>query len=126
MRFLYASLALLLSLFILSQVNTVKLTKITDEMVALIEKCEVSITEHNFDTAASQIEHIAKLWQDYKSYITLVVRHTEIDNIAFSLAKIRQSIAEKKDNGLLGETSVLKEMFSHLSEMEKITLGNLI
>lgn len=116
-------LALLLGLGIW---NNHALQSSTDKLTGRIEQVMGEIEGQRWDTALQQTGQLEKDWQDNAGWWPVVLDHQEIDNIEFSLAKVKQYVATRNAPLAQGQLSELKLMLVHIPKKEAINLENIL
>ena len=58
--------------------------------------------------------------------VAIILDHQEIDNIEFSLAKIKEYVASRDLPLALGQLSELKLMIEHIPRKEAVNLENIL
>ncbi|GAB6181431.1 DUF4363 family protein [Desulfotomaculum defluvii] len=98
-------------------------SKDLNQSIKLITK---EVEEGNWQEAKGKIEQLEKQWQVIGSWWPVVLDHQEIDNIEFSLAKVKEYVAAKNKALSMGGLSELKLMILHLPEKETVNLKNIL
>lgn len=102
------------------------LNKVSDDLGRLNDEIEQYIADSNWDEAyKTSIEYTEK-WNDYSEKLKLFVDHQEMDKIEEELFKLSQYIKEKTKEESLASVHVLKFLFDHISELEKLTIQNIL
>lgn len=102
------------------------LNKVSDDLGRLNDEIEQYIADSNWDEAyKTSIEYTEK-WNDYSEKLKLFVDHQEMDKIEEELCKLSQYIKEKTKEESLASVHVLKFLFDHISELEKLTIQNIL
>lgn len=102
------------------------LEKSADALAQNIRQVTEEVEGDRWQKADQQVETLEKEWNRVGSWWPVVLDHQEIDNIEFSLAKLKEYVAEKDRVLSLGQLSELKLMILHLPEREAITLKNIL
>lgn len=96
------------------------------ELSGKVESIAGSITDQNWEQAEKQMSSLEKTWNSKKNWWPALIDHQEIDNIDFSMARIKEYI-NARDPGLSrGEISTLKLMINHIPAKEALNLGNIL
>lgn len=102
------------------------LNKVSDDLGRLNDEIEQYIADSNWDEAyKTSIEYTEK-WNDYSEKLKLFVDHQEMDKIEEELCKLSQYIKEKTKEESLASVHVLKFLVDHISELEKLTIQNIL
>lgn len=91
-----------------------------------IQSIKQEVEQDNWQEAKEKVEALEKQWQKVGAWWPIVMDHQEIDNIEFSLAKLKEYIATKNKSLSMGNLSELKLMILHLPEKETINLTNIL
>jgi hypothetical protein len=102
------------------------LNKITSNMQILNNKIEQYISKEEWDEAYKSSLEYTKIWEKHSMIIKAYVNHQEIDNVEMELWKLPQYIKEESKDEALASIHVLKFLLSHISNLEKITLQNIL
>lgn len=97
-----------------------------DELLKNIEQVTQGIENNQWDEAYAQIIELEKTWDKKAKWWPTVLDHQEIDNIEFSMARVREYVATKNTPLSRGQLSELKLMIKHIPEKETIRLGNIL
>lgn len=101
------------------EASTINLTK-------QIEVVNNEIKQDKWENALAEIGKLEKEWGKQAKWWPILLDHQEIDNIEFSLAKIKEYIINKSKPLALGQLSELKLMLNHIPEKEKVNLKNIL
>lgn len=102
------------------------LHKITSNMQALNDKIEQHISKGEWDKAYKASLEYTNIWEKHSKVIKAYVNHQEIDNVEMELWKLPQYIKEETKDEALASIHVLKFLISHISNLEKINLQNIL
>ncbi|MBO8129319.1 MAG: DUF4363 family protein [Peptococcaceae bacterium] len=91
-----------------------------------IDHLQTQVVEQNWSRAAQGVKKIEKLWNDRKNLWAILIDHQEIENIEFSLSRIKQYVEGKSQDLARGEIAVLKHTIEHIPEKEFVTLTNIL
>jgi len=86
---------------------------------------EESINNKKWDLSQDKFKNLKSTWNKAQSLWTILLNHTEIDNIDIAMAKIEQYIKTREQGLALGEISSLKWLINHIPEKEKLTPENI-
>lgn len=126
MKNVVISLTIFIIMIIIIAFSLNYLNKATDELRRLNDEIEQYINDSNWDKAyKSSIEYTEK-WRDYSEKLKLFVDHQEMDQIEIELWKLPQYIKEKNKEESLASIHVLKFLIDHISELEKVSMQNIL
>lgn len=96
------------------------------ELAQHIEQIEQELERNQWDEACAQTAELEEAWDKKAKWWPTILEHQEIDNIEFSMAKVKEYVA-KKDTALSwGQLKELKLMIKHIPEKEAIKLQNIL
>jgi hypothetical protein len=95
-------------------------------MVTQIDKVATEIKDDRWVEAEGHTEELEKAWGQQVGWWPIILDHQEIDNIEFSLAKIKEYVANQDKPLSLGQLSELKLMVEHIPRKEAVNLENIL
>lgn len=96
------------------------------ELLQNIEQIEQGLEKNQWDKAYAQTAELEKVWDKKSKWWPTVLDHQEIDNIEFSMAKVKEYVATKNTALSWGQLSELKLMIKHIPEKEAISIKNIL
>ncbi len=93
---------------------------------------------HQIDAIANEVQNnrwagavaktnaLKKTWGKKATWWPMILEHQEIDNIEFSLARVREYVAARSNPLARGQLSELKLMINHIPRKEELTLQNIL
>lgn len=96
------------------------------ELMRNIEQIEQRLESNQWDEAYAQTDELEKTWENKAKWWPIVLDHQEIDNIEFSMARVKEYIAMKNAALSWGQLAELKLMVNHIPEKEGIRLKNVL
>ncbi|MFA4884631.1 MAG: DUF4363 family protein [Desulfotomaculaceae bacterium] len=96
------------------------------ELLQNIGQIEQGLERNQWDKAYAQTAELEKVWDKKAKWWPTVLDHSEIDNIEFSMAKVKEYVATKNTALSRGQLSELKLMIKHIPEKETIRLKNIL
>lgn len=102
------------------------LNKAADDLQRLNDEIEQYITDSNWDEAYKSAVKYTEKWNDYSKKLKLFVDHQEMDQIEIELCKLPQYIKEKNKDESLASVYALKFLVDHISELEKVSIQNIL
>jgi len=85
-----------------------------------------SVEASNWDNAYKNIELLNKNWERKKQLWSFFVNHNEIDNISMYLKQSIEYIKYKDKNEAMASLAILEHYLTHISEIEKLRIENII
>lgn len=124
---LLTTLAVILTLIIgLGAWNNHSLRESTDKLTGQIEQVMEEIDAQRWNEAQQKTAQLEKSWQVNARWWPVILDHQEIDNIEFSLAKVKKYVATRNASLAQGQLSELNLMLKHIPEKEAINLRNIL
>lgn len=96
------------------------------ELLQNIGQIEQGLERNQWDMAYAQTTELEKAWDEKAKWWPTILDHSEIDNIEFSMAKVKEYVATKNIALSRGQLSELKLMIKHIPETEAIELKNIL
>lgn len=123
---LLTTLAIILALVIAAGFWTNHLFQVSaNEITRQIDQTMVDIKNQHWEKAARQTVEIEKRWGKIEKWWPIFIDHQEIDNIEFSLARIKEYVTNQDLSLSLGQLSELRLMVKHIPQNEALTLKNI-
>jgi len=85
---------------------------------------ELDVAKQNWTVAKIQFKQVYRIWKKTEKAWTLLIDHTEIDNINISFQKLRIYIDTQDRTMALAEIAVSKKYIQHIPEKEKFKIRN--
>ncbi|HBK53391.1 DUF4363 family protein [Syntrophomonas wolfei] len=126
MRLLASLLAILLVVLAAGFWTNHSLQQSTKDLSRQIERVSQEIKQEQWEAAHKQNRQLERTWQEKARWWPIILDHQEIDNIEFSLAKIKEYVASHDLPLALGQLSELKLMIEHIPRKEAVNLENIL
>lgn len=126
MRIIVVLLSLFLVLIGLGLWVNHSLVVSADQMDKDIELIHQDIQADNWDQAYEETISFEQEWKKQAKWWPIVLDHHEMDNIEFSLAKMKEYVKAQDRVLSLGQLSELRLMILHLPEKEAVNLKNIL
>ena len=97
----------------------------SDDLTRQIQLVSSTIRQQDWETAVKHSEKLEKLWEQRAKWWPVFLDHQEMDNIEFSLARVKEYVTSKDDALSLGQLSELKLMIEHIPRKEAVNLENI-
>ncbi len=91
-----------------------------------IERVSQEIRQEEWETAQKHSHALEKSLDEKTRWWPIILDHQEIDNIEFSLAKVKEYVANRDLPLALGQLSELKLMIEHIPRKEAVNLENIL
>ncbi|MCG9967196.1 DUF4363 family protein [Pelotomaculum terephthalicicum JT] len=126
MRLLSALLIIFTAVIALGFWTNHRLQASADELMRNIEQIEQRLESNQWDEAYARTDELEETWENKAKWWPTVLDHQEIDNIEFSMARIKEYIARRDTALSWGQLAELKLMINHIPEKEAIRLKNIL
>mgnify|MGYP000872857845 FL=1 len=97
----------------------------SDDLTGQIKLLSSTIRQQDWETAVKHSEKLEKLWEQKAKWWPVFLDHQEMDNIEFSLARVKEYVTSQDDALSLGQLSELKLMIEHIPRKEAVNLENI-
>lgn len=91
-----------------------------------VDSVMVLVRQERWGDAEQALTDLDGDWQKVRKWWTVFLHHREIDNIDFSIARIREYLWAEDEELALGEAAALREMIMHIPDKESLTLENVL
>ena len=125
MRREFFALLLLAVLITLSLWNIHTVDKLTEDILALIDRAESAALKGDKAIAQVQFEKALKSWLGAKSYTHIFIRHAEIDSCTDAFYEAYGTICSGSFEELSPSLEMLRYHLQSISGMEQISIGNI-
>lgn len=126
MRLLTALLIIFAGIVALGIWSNRQLEASTGDLLKNIDDIAQYVEHKDWAQAGVQTAGLEKTWRKKAGWWPVLLDHQEMDNIEFSLARIKEYVAYKDAALSRGQLSELREMVSHIPEKEAVTLKNIL
>ena len=126
MRLLITLLAIFFAVIALGFWTNHKLGASTGELIKKIDGLSEDVKNNEWPAAVKKTEGLERAWKGQASWWPMVLDHQEMDNIEFSLAKVKEYVNSNNTDLTRGQLSELREMLRHIPDNEAVTLKNIL
>ena len=91
-----------------------------------IIRVEANTREQKWDAAQTELTAIEKEWPKVENTWTVLLDHSEIDNIDESLSKVSEYVKAKSTPLALAELATLKRYVKHIPKKESFSIKNVL
>jgi hypothetical protein len=98
----------------------------TGDLLEKIDNISQSVEHKEWDRAGESTSGLEKTWRERAGWWPVLLEHQEMDNIEFSLARIKEYVSSRDTALSKGQLSELREMVGHIPEKEAVTLKNIL
>jgi len=125
MKIITGTVIITVIIFIFAFYSVSVLAQTTEEMTTILEEVEQAVLEHDWELAEVSLDEFKKQW-DKKHFVwSLLIEHSEIDNIDISICHIRSYMKLQDLTETYVEIKALFKYLKHIPEMERLTIQNL-
>lgn len=125
-RFFYIPLSLLLALFLASLVNAYVSGCYVDEWCDTLSSIQRSAQEENWENARTQLDTLHESWDARAVYFHIILQHDELNEVEALLARARSFSAGQDETEFHACLAELRSQFRVLSEMQEISIKNIL
>ena len=97
----------------------------TDDLSQQIGQISLEIRQKDWETAVKQSEQLEQIWEEKARWWPVFLDHQEMDNIEFSLARVKEYVTSQDKALSMGQLAELKLMVEHIPRKEAVNLENI-
>ncbi len=98
----------------------------SDHLCSQIETITQHIKSEDWEQAKENTAIFASKWREQAKWWPIILDHQEMDNVEFSLAKVKEFVKEEDKTLALGQLAEIKLMIKHLPEKERLNIKNIL
>lgn len=125
MRLLAALLIIFAGVVVLGGWTNHKLEASTGDLLEKIDSLAGDVEKKDWDGARKGTARLESTWKEKAGWWPVLLDHQEMDNIEFSLARVKEYVSAHDRALSRGQISELREMVRHIPEKEAVTLKNI-
>jgi hypothetical protein len=95
-------------------------------MINIVNKIESSLQNEDWDESLENSLELDKKWNKKSNILCMFVNHSEIDNTYNETSKLIQYVQTESKDEALASLSVIKFYISHINDLQKISLKNIL
>ncbi len=126
MRLLVSLLIILASIVGLGFWTNESLQSSAEHLTEQIDMVMAEIEDEQWEAAAIQTAGIEKNWTKSARWWPVFLDHQEMDNIEFSLARVKAYVGSRNAALALGQLEELRLMLKHIPEKEALSIKNIL
>lgn len=126
MRLLCSIAAILALLLGLGFWTNYSLQASTDELTQNIDQISKSMENQDWDQARKQTVELEIVWEEKARWWPIFLDHQEMDNIEFSLAKVKKYVSSRNNALAQGQLAELRLMIRHIPSKEAVNIENIL
>lgn len=124
MKKLYLALILLIIIPVLILATHLYLKSVTGEMCSQLTAAQRYAREGDKKEAAKEVAAFTKSWQKNGRVMATFIRHSELDPVNISSARLKPLLDEDEDGDFLAESAGMVTQLHHIWESDRFTLDN--
>jgi predicted PurR-regulated permease PerM len=98
----------------------------TQQLTEQIETVILEIKDSNWEAAARETAELESGWDKSARWWPVFLDHQEMDNIEFSLARVKAYVNSRDSALALGQLEELSLMLKHIPEKEALSIKNIL
>lgn len=106
--------------------TTYSLVVSTHEISREIDQVYNAVKDGQWQTAAIRTGRLETVWEEKARWWPIFLDHQEMDNIDFSMARVKEYVNSRSAALSLGQLSELKLMVEHIPAKETVNLKNIL
>ena len=126
MKRLWISVVTLVSIFLLSLLNSWVLCRTTEDLCSTLEQAQVMAEGDDWASARMITAQAEQDWQTYSNYLYVVLRHSESDEVIGGFREVQELLKWEECPDYAAANARLMESISLLSKMERLSIKNLL
>ena len=126
MRSFIAACVLLLTLTAFSLCNSLYMDRFTASLLQPLEQARTCALNHRWAEGAAQLSSFEALWQEKQLYLQVITEHSEIEQAEDLLASLQEFMAQGELPECLSELAELTHQIQLLSQLQRISIGNIL
>ena len=125
MKRIYIAISILIILPMIIAGSQFYLKGTTDKMTELIVQAENSAKQKDTDKAKKALTEFSKEWEINNKIIATFVRHSELDSVNESDAKLLPYLESEDLSSFYAECETVKAQFHHIMHTEEFSIDNI-
>ena len=97
----------------------------TGTVNSCVERALEAVYADDRERVKSEIEYLREYWDIEEDYIIHFLRHTQIDNLTLSVARLRAYAESEKYDDLVAELDSIRWQMDHINRSERMIWENL-
>lgn len=126
MKRLWAAIALLSLILMGSLLNARSIVRITDSLTQQMEQAQELVQAGHWDQALLCSRQAHQLWEQNYFYLHVVIRHSELDQIACGFDRVQLALVQQDWNQYISAKTDLTAQLSFMRDMERPSLVNIL
>lgn len=125
MKKLYLALTLLIIIPVLILASHLYLKSTTDEMCSQLIAAQRYVRQGDKKEAAKEVAAFTKSWQKNGRVMATFIRHSELDPVNISSARLKPLLDEDEEGDFLAECAGMAIQLHHIWESDRFDLDNI-
>ncbi len=126
MKRMPGAIIVLISLILLSWINYTLIRNLETKITENIDYSLNAIMSDDYENANDYLQDAQTIFQNSEGYLGAVVRHAELDSAFLSFARLSALLQVQDKDSYIEECEVLKKMIEHISDMESLSIRNVL
>ena len=126
MRRIIICIALLCGIILTGFYSSYKITYINENVTMHIDAITVSLNEEDHAAVIRNIDALRSFWDAEETTLMHFVKHGEIDNVSFCIAKLPSLAAYGNFSDLSSELASIRRQVEHIKNSELPILDNIL
>jgi hypothetical protein len=125
MKRVYLAIAILIVIPLIVFGTHFYLKHITDNMIGTLLQADKYARQDNTSQAEKELDQFKTTWDKNNFIIATFIRHSELDIVNLSAAKLEPLLADSDKSEYYAESSSLEMQLKHIWETERFTVDNI-
>lgn len=125
-RFFWIPTALLLALFASVLVNAAAAEQCVAQWCDALARIETAAQAEDWDDAAAELAALHESWDAHATYFHIILQHDELNEVETLLARAERFALSRDTSELRACAAELTAQLRVLSEMQKISIPNIL
>ena len=126
MKRIWICCGILAFLFLGALGNSFYLHRLSETMVDTLLQAQAAAEEEHWDRAASLTAEVESQWSSHAKYLYIMMRHNEADDVTIGLQEVQQLLRWGENAEYTSANARLITQIQLLTEMEELSIENLL
>ena len=125
-RFFWIPFCLLLALFCATLINTAVADGLVTDWCAELDKLQDTVQAKDWDSVRDELSVLHESWDAHATYFHIILQHDELNEVESLLARADSFAFEQDEGEFRACVAELKSQLLVLSEMQEISIQNIL
>ena len=125
-RFFWIPFCLLLALFSATRINTAVADGLVTDWCAELDKLQDTAQAKDWDSVRDELSVLHESWDAHATYFHIILQHDELNEVESLLARADSFAFEQDEGEFRACVAELKSQLLVLSEMQDISIQNIL